>query len=87
MVTNITLYAIFAAPAGSPTNVVIEVLSSTSVIIKWEPPELLLRNGIIIKYHLTVTFASNNTVHKYPVPATVLSVPIEGINKPTCTTV
>lgn len=64
----------------------IEVLSSTSVIIKWETPELLLRNGIITKYHLRVTLASNNTVQSYTVPATVLSVPIEGINKPTCIT-
>ena len=71
----------FIAPDGSPTNVMIEVLSSTSVLIKWDPPEPLLRNGIITKYSLSVNFVKNETIQRYTVPATTLSVHIEG----TCT--
>ena len=70
--------SVFIAPNGSPTNVMIEVLSSTSVVIKWGPPELLLRNGIITKYSLIVNFVKNDTVQRYTVPATTLSVQIEG---------
>ena len=73
-----TFFISIAAPAGSPTNVKIEVLSSTSVVIRWEPPELILSNGIITNYNLIVMFASNSTAQRYAVPATVLSVPIEG---------
>ena len=68
-----------AAPAGSPVSVVVEVQSSTSVIIKWEPLELTLRNGVIIRYNLIVTFSSNNTAQMYSVPASVLSFPIKGM--------
>ena len=69
---------IFSAPDGSPTNVVIEVQSSSSVILKWEPLQLALRNGIITAYRLNVTFVSNSTVQEYSVPANVLSLRIEG---------
>ena len=60
-------------------NVMIDVQSSSSVILKWEQPELALRNGKIIAYHLNVTFVSNNTVQQYSVPANILSIRIEGI--------
>ena len=56
----------------------IQVQSSTSVIIKWEPPELTAQNGVIIKYNLIVTFAGNSTAQMFSVPPNVLSVPIEG---------
>ena len=67
-----------AAPSGTPTDVTIQVLSSTSVLIKWSPPELLLRNGVITKYNLSIVFASNNTFQSYSVPAVVLEFLIEG---------
>ena len=67
-----------AVPAGPPTNVVINVRTSTSVSVKWEPPELTDRNGVIIRYNLIVTFVGNDTVQRYPVPANVLAIPIEG---------
>ena len=67
------------APSGSPTNVTIEVLSSTSVFIKWQPPELLLSNGVITKYTLSVHFVKNETTRTFSVPAATLSVHVEGI--------
>jgi receptor-type tyrosine-protein phosphatase Q len=69
------------APSGSPTGVIIEALSSTSVLIKWGPPEIHLRNGVITKYNLSIVFASNNTFQSYSVPAAVLAFPIEGVQK------
>ena len=70
-----------AAPTGSPTGVLIEILSSTSILIKWGPPELLLRNGVITKYNLSIVFASNNTFQSYSVPAPIHQFPIEGRKK------
>ena len=67
------------APAGAPEGVVIEVQGATSVVIKWEPPELTLRNGIIIRYNLIVTFVSNSTVQRYSVPDNVLSISVKGM--------
>ena len=67
------------APSGSPTGVIIEALSSTSVLITWGPPEILLRNGVITKYNLSIVFASNNTFQSYSVPAAVLAFLIEGV--------
>jgi len=66
------------APSGSPTNVMIEVLSSTSVFIKWQPPEPLLSNGVITKYTLSVHFVKNETIRTFSVPAATLSVHVEG---------
>jgi hypothetical protein len=70
-----------AAPDGSPQNVMIQIQSSTSVIIKWEPPELTAQNGVITKYNLIVTFVSNRTTQMYSVPANVLSIRVEGVQK------
>ena len=68
-----------AVPSGSPTGVIVEALSSTSVLIKWSPPEILLRNGVITKYNLNIVFASNNTFQSYSVPPAILAFRIEGI--------
>ena len=65
-------------PTGSPTNVMLEALSSTSVLIQWQPPEPLLRNGVITKYTLIVNFVKNETIRTFSVPATTLSLHIEG---------
>ena len=78
-VTSISSNSCTLVPEGSPTKVVIDVLSSSSVNLKWEPPELADRNGIIIDYHINVTFARNNTVQRYSVPANGHSLPIDGI--------
>ena len=76
--TSISSNSCTLVPEGSPTNVAIDVLSSSSVILKWEPPELADRNGIIIKYYINVTFSGNNTVQRYSVPDTSTII-IEGI--------
>ena len=69
---------IISAVPGSPQNVVIDVLSSTAVVIKWEPPKLIERNGIITGYNLTVTIAGIISPKQYSVSANVLSITIDG---------
>ena len=44
-----------AAPSGTPENVTIVPLSSTSVEASWEPPLPHYRNGPITAYNLTIT--------------------------------
>ena len=68
----------YTAPNGSPTNVTVKALSSTSVFIKWQPPEPLLSNGVITNYTLTVYFVNIETIQTFSVPATTFSVHIEG---------
>ena len=63
-------------------NITIKVQSSQAVLIVWEPPELLLRNGVIIKYHLMVDSVKDGnltTNTKYPVSGNTSSVLIEGM--------
>lgn len=42
-------------PSGPVVNLTIEVTSSTSLFLRWEPPELEDQNGIIIGYVVNVT--------------------------------
>ena len=42
-------------PSGPVINPTIEVTSSTSLILRWEPPELEDQNGVIIGYVVNVT--------------------------------
>ena len=41
---------LFLAPSGSPRNVKALAMSSTSILVKWNPPNELDRNGVITKY-------------------------------------
>ena len=80
MVTN-ELF-LHTAPSGSPVNITIKVQSSQAVLIVWKPPELLLRNGVIIKYHLMVHNLKNGNLTintKYAVSGNTSSVLIEGM--------
>lgn len=43
---------IISAPSGPPTEVEVEVTSSTSITLSWQPPHLLHRNGIINSYQV-----------------------------------
>ena len=42
----------FSVPTGSPTNIQVRLLSSTSVIISWGPPDILHQNAPITGYIL-----------------------------------
>lgn len=42
------------APSRPPSNITATVLTSTSILILWEPPLEQYRNGPILAYNLTV---------------------------------
>ena len=45
-------------PNGPPLNVILSSPTSTSINVKWDHPDPLLRNGIITKHQLNYTEAS-----------------------------
>ena len=51
----INLHSLFIAPSGFPVNVAATSLSSTSVLLSWNPPLAEQRNGIITEYYINVT--------------------------------
>ena len=72
-------YACFllTVPSGAPINITAEALSSTSLLITWEPPPPSQHNGVITLYRVLVTSKSGLTqIHN--VSAGLLSLRIEG---------
>ena len=49
-----TLHILFPVPDGAPVNVTVEVKSSTTIFISWQPPEKLKQNGIITSYNVEI---------------------------------
>ena len=54
------LIFVYIVPAGPPLNVIPSSLTSTSINVNWDPPDPLLRNGIITKYQLNYTELSQS---------------------------
>ena len=69
--------SLITVPSGAPTNITVEALSSTSLLITWEPPPPSQHNGVITQYRLLVTSDSGET-QVFEVPASILSHEIEG---------
>lgn len=46
---------IYPVPSGPVVNPTIEVTSSTSLFLRWQPPELEDQNGVIVGYVINVT--------------------------------
>lgn len=42
-------------PSGAPKSIQIQVLSSTSIAVYWDPPDALDQNGVITGYLISVT--------------------------------
>lgn len=55
MITSI-LFPI-SVPTGSPANLSAMAMSSTSILLTWNPPPVHERNGIIIDYTITQVVA------------------------------
>ena len=69
--------SLITVPSGAPTNITVEALSSTSLLITWEPPAPSQRNGVITQYRLLVISDSGET-QVHDVSASILSREIEG---------
>ena len=50
-----TSIVILTVPSGTPTNVQVFAISSTSIRLTWEPPRPEDQNGIIRAYSITIT--------------------------------
>ena len=61
-----------AVPSGAPTNVSVEVLSSNSIFITWQPPEPSQQNGVINGYTIRLTALQDGSNHVYNLSGTVL---------------
>ena len=70
--------SLFVAPSGPPTDVNVTALSSTSLLVTWQPPELLERNGIITAYQIHVTTFGEETSNIYTVSGNTLSLQVKG---------
>ena len=69
--------SLITVPSGAPTNITVEALSSTSLLITWEPPAPSQRNGVITRYRLLVTSDSGET-QVFDVSASMLSHEVKG---------
>ena len=49
-------------PTGTPTNVQVVAISSSSIRLTWEPPRQEDQNGIIVAYNITITEAETGRV-------------------------
>ena len=56
------LLQITAVPTGTPTNVQVVAISSSSIRLTWEPPRPEDQNGIIMAYNITITEAETGRV-------------------------
>ena len=76
MFSNVCM-SLITVPSGAPTNITVEALSSTSLLITWEPPTPSQRNGVITQFRILIISDSGDTqVHN--VSASMLSREIEG---------
>ena len=59
--TNNYFSTTITEPSGAPNNIQIQVLSSTSIEVHWDPPNVLDQNGVITGYFISVTDVLLNT--------------------------
>lgn len=70
-------YPLSSALSGPPTNVAVEVLSSTSLRIMWDPPDPFEQNGAIIGYEIALLLQNGSRVN-YATSNSTFSLQIEG---------
>lgn len=67
------------APSGPPLNIRASALSDSAIVITWDPPAPLERNGIITGYIVNITGIQDGGRKSYPVSESSGSLRIEGI--------
>ena len=65
-------------PSGTPNTIQITTLSSTSIEVRWLPPDLLDQNGVITGYTVILTNLESGTSHEYNTSGNVTVQHIEG---------
>ena len=75
----ICFFVFFASGPSSPRNVSAEVLSSTSIRLKWIKPDK--ENGAIVNYEISYTFEGSNKESKQQVTGTTFEYSFVGLRK------
>lgn len=60
--SGLFLFLVLAVPSGPPVNLALTPLSSTSIILTWNPPLIHERNGLITTYTITFTSEGNTNI-------------------------
>ena len=68
-----------AAPGGAPSNFTAIGMSSTSLLLRWDPPAPKYRNGKIILYEVTWYPRSDSTSSHHTRNTTDTSMMIDGL--------
>ena len=66
-------------PSEGPRNVEVQVLSSHSVLVTWQPPRLSEQNGVIAGYSVQLTALQSGNIEVYNLSRTASSQQIEGM--------
>ena len=69
----------FASGPSSPRNISAEVLSSTSIRLKWIKPDK--ENGVIVNYEISYTFEGSNKESKQQVTGTTFEYSFVALRK------
>ena len=68
----------FLVPSGPPTDVSVMILSQTSILIRWNTPEVFEQNGPIVGYKIVLTYTNGtSSVYNSPHPD-IFNLQIEG---------
>ena len=79
LVKNFTeICSVYIAPSGATAAISITVLSSTSLLITWQPPEPLQRNGVITGYEIQLTSLNNDTSQSFEIRENTHSLQVHG---------
>ena len=65
-------------PSGTPNSIQITIFSSTSIEVRWLPPDFIDQNGVITGYTVILTNMETGTSHEYNTSASVTVQHIEG---------
>ena len=65
-------------PSGPPNEIQITILSSTSIEVRWLPPDFIDQNGVITGYTVILTNMETGSSHEYSTSDNVRMQHIEG---------
>ena len=69
----------YTAPSGAPLHISAIAQSSSSILISWQPPQILEQNGIISSYDVEINSTDSSIKpRKYRYPANTTSTTVTG---------
>ena len=65
----IVILCMFTVPGGAPENFTVDVVSSTQILLMWQPPLNEIQNGLVRFYRISVVEVKTNTSYFYTQPS------------------